>query len=37
MQLDQGELRRSVDGDERVKPALRGSNLGEVDMKIAVG
>ena len=35
MQLDEGELRRSVDGDKQEKLALRGSNLGEVDMKIA--
>jgi hypothetical protein len=35
MQLDEGELRRSVDGDEQVELALRGSNLGDVDMKIA--
>ena len=31
--LDEGELRRSVDGDEQVKLALRSSNLGDVDMK----
>ena len=35
VQLDEGELRRSVDGDEEVELALRGSNLGDVDMKIA--
>ena len=35
MQFDEGELRRSVDGDEQVELALRGSNLGDVDMKIA--
>src|ERR1700731_377939 len=29
MQLDEGELRRSVDGDKQEKLALRGSNLGE--------
>jgi hypothetical protein len=33
--LDEGELRRSVDGDEQVELALRSSNLGEVDMKLA--
>ncbi len=33
--LDEGELRRSVDCDEQVELALRGSNLGDVDMKIA--
>ena len=34
MQFDEGELRRSVDGDDEVELALRGSNLGEVDMKL---
>src|SRR5580700_2923996 len=29
------ELRRSVDGDEQVELALRSSNLGDVDMKVA--
>ena len=33
--LDEGELRRSVDGNDEVELALRGSNLGDVDMKIA--
>ena len=33
--LDEGELRRSVDGDEQVELALRSSNLGDVDMKVA--
>ena len=35
VQLDEGELRRSVDGDEQVELALRSSNFGDVDMKIA--
>jgi hypothetical protein len=35
MQLDKGELRRSVDGDDEVELALRSSNLGDVDMEIA--
>ena len=35
MQFDEGELRGSVDGDEEVELALRGSNLGDVDMKLA--
>jgi hypothetical protein len=35
MRLDEGELRRSVGGDKQEKLALRGSNLGDVDMKIA--
>jgi hypothetical protein len=33
--LDKGELRRSVDGDDEVELALRSSNLGDVDMKVA--
>ena len=33
--LDEDELRRSVDGDEQVELALRSSNLGDVDMKVA--
>jgi hypothetical protein len=33
--LDEGELRRSVDGDDEVELALRSSNLGDVDMKVA--
>ena len=33
--LDEGELRRSVDGNDEVELAVSGSNLGEVDMKIA--
>ena len=35
MQFDEGELRGSVDGDEEIELALRGSNLGDVDMKLA--
>ena len=35
MQLDKGELRRPIDGDDEVELALRGSNLGDVDMEIA--
>jgi len=31
--LLEGELRRSVDGDDEVGLALRGSNFGDVDMK----
>jgi hypothetical protein len=34
-QLGKGELRRSIDGDEQVEFALRGSNFGDVDMKMA--
>jgi hypothetical protein len=33
--LDEGELRRSVDGDKQVELALSSSNLGDVDMKLA--
>ena len=33
--LDEGELRRSVVGDEDGELALRSSNLGDVDMKVA--
>ena len=35
VQLDEGELRRPIDGDDQVELALRGSNFGDVDMKIA--
>jgi hypothetical protein len=35
VQLDEGELRRSIDCDEQVELALRGSDFGDVDMKIA--
>jgi hypothetical protein len=33
--LDEGELRGSVDGDDEVELALRSSNFGDVDMKLA--
>ena len=35
VQLDEGELRRSVDRDDEIELALSGSNLGDVDMEIA--
>jgi hypothetical protein len=35
MQLDEGELRGSVDCDQQVELALRGSDFGDVEMKIA--
>ena len=35
MHLDEGELRRSVDGDDEGELALRSSTLGDVDMEIA--
>jgi hypothetical protein len=33
VQLDESELRRSVDGDKQVEFALPGSNFSDVDMK----
>jgi hypothetical protein len=35
MQLDEGELARSVDGDEQIEPALLGMHLGDVEVEIA--
>ena len=35
MQFDEGELRRSIDCDDEVEFALRGSDFSDVDMKIA--
>ena len=35
MHLDEGELRGSVDGDEKIQFSLSGSNFGDVDMKLA--
>jgi hypothetical protein len=35
MQFNEGELRRSVDSDDEVELAPRGSDFGDVDMKIA--
>src|SRR5580658_448894 len=35
MQFDEGELRGSVDCNEQIEFALRGSDFGDVDMKIA--
>lgn len=32
VQLDEGELRGAVDGDEHVELALGGAQFGEVDM-----
>jgi hypothetical protein len=34
-QLNEGELRRSIDCDDEVELVLRGSDFGDVDMKIA--
>ena len=35
MQFDEGELRGSVDRNDEIELALRGSDLGDVDMEIA--
>jgi len=35
MQFDEGELRGSVDRDDEIELALRGPDLGDVDMEIA--
>ncbi len=35
MRLDKGELARTVDGDQQIKPAFLGADLGDVDMKVA--
>ena len=35
MQLDEGELRSAVDGNEHVQLALLGAHLGHVDVKEA--
>ena len=35
MQLDKGELRRPVDGNQEIKPALASMDLGDVDVKVA--
>jgi hypothetical protein len=33
MQFDEGELRGPINCDDKMEPALRGSNLGDVDME----
>ena len=35
MHLDVDELGGAVDGDQQIKPALLGADLGDVDMKVA--
>jgi hypothetical protein len=35
VQFDEGELRRPIDRDDGMEPALSGSHLGDVDMEIA--
>lgn len=37
MKLDEGELRRPVDGDEQVELAFSRPDLGDVDVKVADG
>jgi len=34
MQLDVGKFGGAVDGNEKIKPALLGTNLGDVDVEI---
>jgi hypothetical protein len=36
VQLDEGELRGPVDGDDEMELSLSGSSLGDVDMEVAV-
>ena len=35
VQLNEGELRGAVDGDEKVELALLGPDLGDVDVEVA--
>ena len=35
MQLDEGELRSPVDGDEQIELTLCGPDLGDVDVEVA--
>ena len=35
MQFDEGELRGSVDGHEKVELALLGAHLGDIDVEVA--
>ena len=35
VQLDEGEVGNPVDGDQEMKPALRGLDLGDVDVDVA--
>lgn len=35
VQLDQGELGRTVDGDKQVEPPFGRVNLGQIDMEVA--
>ena len=35
VQFDKGELGSSIDGDQQIELALRGVNLGNVDVEVA--
>ena len=35
VQLDEGELGSSFDGDDEIEPSLLGADLGDVDMEVA--
>ena len=35
VQLGEGELRGSIDGDQEIEPALCGADFGDVDMEVA--
>ena len=35
MQFNEGEFGGPVDRDDEIEPALRSSNLGDVDMEVA--
>lgn len=35
VQLGEGELRGPIDGDEEIEPALRGADLGDVNVEVA--
>ena len=35
MQFDEGELGRTVDGDEQIEPSFGRMNLGQIDVEVA--
>ena len=35
MQLDESELRGSIDGDEHIQLTLVGAHFGDIDMEVA--
>jgi hypothetical protein len=35
MKLDKGELGGPINGDQQVEPALRGVDLGDIDVEVA--